>query len=268
MPDDSLLLDLRPDHEPGDVLQEHQRDLERVAEVHETGRLVGGVHVQDSPGLHRVVRHDPDRPSVDARETRHDVSRPARLDLEELAAVDDRGNDLVHVVCLPRVVRNDVQQRFLPAVRGIRRGAPGRLLARPGRKVRKVVADGGQAFSVVRDLQIRHAAHLGVDLRSAQRFLGHVFSDDALDEVGSADGERGRPPDHGDEIRESRNVGGARSARTDHRRHQRNDSAHHHLFAKEIARIGEGSDPGRLLRIGGKARARGIDEPDHRNALA
>src|SRR5207244_2303308 len=60
----------------------------------------------------------------------------------------------------------------------------------------------------------------------------------------------------------------ARSSRTDHRRHQRDDSAHHHLLAKEIARIGEGSDPRSLLRIRGEARAGGIDEPDHWNALA
>jgi hypothetical protein len=45
--DDPRLLDLRADHEARHVHQEHERDPERVAEVHEARGLVGRVVVED-----------------------------------------------------------------------------------------------------------------------------------------------------------------------------------------------------------------------------
>src|SRR3954451_13480607 len=49
--DDPRLLDLRPDHEPGHVHQEQQRDVEGVAEVDEARGLVGRVVVEDPAQL-------------------------------------------------------------------------------------------------------------------------------------------------------------------------------------------------------------------------
>ena len=46
---------------PGHVVQEHERDAERVAQPHEARRLVGRVHVERAAEHHRLVRDDADR---------------------------------------------------------------------------------------------------------------------------------------------------------------------------------------------------------------
>ena len=114
--DDAFGLDLRADHEAGHVLDEHQRDRERVAQVHEARGLVGGVVVEDAAQLLGLVGDDPDRPSAEAREARDDRLRPLALDVEVLAVVDDPADHLVHVIRLAVGVRQHVQQLLLAAV--------------------------------------------------------------------------------------------------------------------------------------------------------
>ena len=46
----------------------------------------------------RLVADDADHVTVDAREAAHDVHRPVREHLEEVAVVDDLGDDVLHVV--------------------------------------------------------------------------------------------------------------------------------------------------------------------------
>ena len=55
------LLDALADHEAGHVDQEHEWDLEAVAQVDEARGLVGGIHVQGARHHHRLARHDAGR---------------------------------------------------------------------------------------------------------------------------------------------------------------------------------------------------------------
>ena len=57
--------------------------------------------------LHRVVGHDPHRPTLDAGEPDDHVGREQRCDLQEVAVVDQGLDDLVHVVGLVGAVRDD-----------------------------------------------------------------------------------------------------------------------------------------------------------------
>ena len=59
-----------PTMKPGHVVQEHERDVERVAQPDEPRRLVGRVHVERAAEHHRLVRDDADRLAADARQTR------------------------------------------------------------------------------------------------------------------------------------------------------------------------------------------------------
>ena len=98
MADDAAVLLVGAGQEAGHVDERHQRDVERVARAHEARRLLGRVDVE-APGEHlRLVADDADDVAVDAREPAHDVHGPEREDLEELAVVDDVGDDLLHVV--------------------------------------------------------------------------------------------------------------------------------------------------------------------------
>jgi hypothetical protein len=89
---------LRPDHEAGDVLQEHQRNLALAAQLDEVRALLRALAEQDA-----VVGDDAHRHALDAREAAHQGGAVARLELVELAAVDDAGDDLAHVEGLARV---------------------------------------------------------------------------------------------------------------------------------------------------------------------
>src|SRR5947208_3181070 len=64
--DDPGLLDFGPDHEPGDVHQVDQRDAVGIDQIDESGRLVGGVVVEDSPELAGLVGHNPRRTAAEA----------------------------------------------------------------------------------------------------------------------------------------------------------------------------------------------------------
>jgi hypothetical protein len=86
--DDALPLDRGPDHEPGHVVQEDQRHVERVAHRDEAGGLVRGVDEDRAAAHLRLVGHDPHDLAVQAAQPDHDLLRPARLDLEERARVD------------------------------------------------------------------------------------------------------------------------------------------------------------------------------------
>ena len=55
------LLGLRPDHEARRVAQQQDRQVERVAQLHEARRLVGGVGVDRAAEVRRVVGDDADR---------------------------------------------------------------------------------------------------------------------------------------------------------------------------------------------------------------
>ncbi len=125
--DDAGLLDLRADHEAGHVLEEEQRDTERVAQVDEARRLVGGVVLEDPAELLRLARDDADRTPAHPREAGDDRLRELRLNVEVEAVVDDPADHLVHVVGLAVRVRHD------------RRAAP-RPCARPDRSARGAAA--------------------------------------------------------------------------------------------------------------------------------
>ena len=91
-----------PDHEAGDVLQEHERDAALRAELDEVRALQRRLGEQDA-----VVGDDADRIAPDAREAGDERRAVARLELVELAAVDDARDHLAHVVGLADVGVDD-----------------------------------------------------------------------------------------------------------------------------------------------------------------
>ena len=76
-------------------------------------------------------------------------------------------------------------------------------------------------------------------LRSAELLLGDVFVGHCFDERRAAERHRSNAFDHGDEVGEAGNVGRAGGAGADHGRDLRDDAAHMHLLAEEMAGAGE-----------------------------
>ena len=143
---DAARLVVAAHHEPGDVLQEQQRGHALVAQLDEMRALQGGFAEQ-----HAVVGDDADRVAVDAREAGDQRGAVIGLELGELAAVDDAGDHLVHVVGHPRVDGHHVvelgligdgvdRRRHVPRRHGPRperaRRCGARCAARRGRRAR------------------------------------------------------------------------------------------------------------------------------------
>ena len=102
---DAFVLVLAADHEAGDVLQEHQRDLALRAQLDEVRALLRRLREEDA-----VVGHDAHRHALDVGKARDQRGAEAGLELVEFRAVDDARDDLAHVIGLAGVGRDDAVQ--------------------------------------------------------------------------------------------------------------------------------------------------------------
>ena len=125
---DAAGLVLAADHEAGDVLEEHERDLPLGGELDEVGALERRRAEQDP-----VVGDDPDRVALDVGEPGHERLAVARLEVVEAAAVDEAGDDLADLDGPARVGRDGaVEPGRVDGRRLRRRPVPGRRRAAAG----------------------------------------------------------------------------------------------------------------------------------------
>ena len=105
VPGDALVLVFAPDHEAGDVLQEHQRDLALRTQLHEMRGLLRAFGKQ-----HAIVGHDPHIHAHHLRETRHDGLAEARLEFIEPTVINDARDDLADVIGRGQRRRHHIQK--------------------------------------------------------------------------------------------------------------------------------------------------------------
>ncbi len=137
-----------------------------------------------------------------------------------------------------------------------------RLLLAVRREVGEVVLDGLDALLVVLHLEVADARLAAVDLGAAELLHRDVLAGDGLGQVGAGERHRALADDHRHEVREARDVGGARGAGAHHRRDHRDHARHHDLLLEQVAGAGE-HRPGGLLDAG----AGGVEQPDEGHAL-
>ena len=113
---------LRADHEAGDVLQKDERDAALGAQLDEMRALQRALREQDA-----VIGEDADRVAPDPRKAADQGRAVEPLELVELAAVDDAGDDLAHVVGPAHIGRDD--RRRSPRPDRAARAAPRRRAA-------------------------------------------------------------------------------------------------------------------------------------------
>ncbi len=196
-----------PGRKPGHVDEGEHRDVERVAGAHEACGLLGGVDVEGAGELHRLVGHDADRPALDAAVADHDVGGEQLHHLEELFVVEDRPDDLVHVVGLVGAV-GDERVEAAVEVGDLEVGTPSRRHSVVRRGVVEVVLRqvGQQRLGVLQRVLLVGAhvvgvARLGVVRPGAAELLhGDVLAGDGLDHVGTGDEHVGGAVDHDREV--------------------------------------------------------------------
>ncbi len=209
----------------------------------------------------RLVADDADAVAAEPREAAHDVLREQRLDLEELAVVDDRRDHRLDVVRLRRLVRDQ----------GVELGrlAVDRVLGRvERRRLRVVLRQEAQEVARVlerrllvgrdemRDARLRRVRH-----RAAELLEGHLLAGHRLHDVGAGDEHVRRPLDHQDEVGHRRRVDGAAGARPHDERDLRDHAGALNVPPEDLRVAGERDDA--FL----DARAAGVVDPDHGAAV-
>ena len=113
----AVFSDLGADHDPGRVAQEQDRQVVRVAQLHEPRRLVRTVGVDRAGEMRRVVGDQPHRPAFDADERGDHADAELRSQLEHRVVVGEPVDDGAHVVDAQPVLGDDVPQRALVGTR-------------------------------------------------------------------------------------------------------------------------------------------------------
>ncbi|VTR67869.1 hypothetical protein DESC_640023 [Desulfosarcina cetonica] len=206
MTDNAAMFLIRPGHEAGHVHQADQRDVEGIAKAHETRGLEGGMVVQH-PGQHgRLIGHQADGLPPQASEPADDVAGEIGLHRQKLGAVEDAGDQHVHVVALVGVRRYEVVQGGIGALGRIVQVEKGGLLPVVGRQVVDQLANAAQAENVIGVDEMGHAAFFRVDTGPAQVFGADIRMDDGFNHVGAGDEHIGGAVHHEDEIGDRRAV--------------------------------------------------------------
>ena len=105
--DDGAVFLLRSAQEARHIHQGDQRNVEGVAEAHETGGFARGVDIQHAGQHFGLIGHHAHAASVHVGEADDDVAGELAVYFEELAVVHDTIDNIVHIVRLVRVVGND-----------------------------------------------------------------------------------------------------------------------------------------------------------------
>ena len=182
---DATGLVLATHHEPGDVLQEDQRDLALVAQFDEVRALQRRLREQDA-----VVRDDPDRVSPEMGEPGHERRAVLGLELVEEARVHETRDHFAHVVGRARVGRHDAvevardRRTGSSLARHVPRGAGARRERRDDR------AHDRQRVRVVVGQVVHDARRARVDQSPAQVLVGHDLAGRGLHERRSAEEDR------------------------------------------------------------------------------
>ncbi len=236
VPDDAFVLDLAADHKARHVHQEQQRHVERIADLHKVRGLVGAVDVEDAAEVLGIVGNDSNRIAADARKAGDDVFRPARLDVEHLAVVHHRADELVHVIRLARARRQQIEQGVVFAVDRIVTGNHRRLFPTVRRHVRQIVFDRLDAGVFVGNLDIADAGSFTVDAGAAQVLLADVLASDCFDQSRSAERHRALVFNHGHKVSQAGNVSRSCCPWTHHSGDQWHHAGHDDFLAEQMPR--------------------------------
>ena len=201
-----------PRHETWDVDEGDYGDVETVASPHEPGALFRRVDVQDSRQYLGLVGDHADDLASDAAKTADEVERPQGVVLEQLAAVEDRAEQLLHVVGL--VGRSGYQFGELGhevvGVVGERRN--GRVAQVVGGEIGKELTDLVEACFFVRGHEAGHSRLCGVRERATELLVGYVLACHGLHHVWPCDEHLRSPLDHEHKIGYRRAVDGTSGA--------------------------------------------------------
>ena len=158
--------------------------------------------------MHGLVGENADGLAVEATEAREQFPGEQLLDLEPASFVDDRVDQLAHVIAAVRFLGDELGDWFGRDARGFC-FAGSRFLAGALWHVAEIGLGEFDRFAVVADQGVAQTALRGVHARAAQLLEADLLSDDDLDHARRPEVHRGVALDHDHDIAESWNVGAA-----------------------------------------------------------
>ena len=204
------------------VYQSHQRDIESIAETHETRPLAAGIAVEHTGIALRLVGHHAHALPVEAGKAHDDILGIIGLHLKKLAVVHYRPDDFVHIVRLIRIVRNDFIEKILQTVNRVGTFQTGSLF----HIILGHITDEGTNhlhglfFRFGRE--VRHTGFRGVHARAAQIFLRHILARHCLDYLRPGEEHIRGILHHQDEIGQCRGIYRSACTRTENAGNLRN----------------------------------------------
>ena len=133
---------------------------------------------------------------------------------EELTVVDDRTDDVVHVVALVRLVRDDRVEDIVDAVYYVRRLYARSILHIVLGDEGEQVTDQADTFLFIVYSEVSDTTLGGMYAGTTELLLGNVFTRDGLDDLGAREEHVARTLAHDVEVSKSRRVNGTTGART------------------------------------------------------
>ena len=89
------------------------RDLEAIAKAHKARSLAARVAIKDTGKDKRLIGNNANRAAFHTRKTRHNVLCEQVLDLEEIAFIDNFGDEFFDIIRLVRVIGDQrIKRRF------------------------------------------------------------------------------------------------------------------------------------------------------------
>ena len=259
--DQAAVLLARAGHEAGHVDEGHQRDVEGVAEADEAGGLAAGVDVEDAGQHLRLVGDDADGLAVEAAEAGDDVLREVRGDLEEFGLVDRLQDQLLDVIGLVRIGRDQGVEAGLVAL-GVVVGVADRGLfaVRQGQEADQA-ADLAEGLQIVLEGAVGDAGLLRMDPGAAQVLVGDDLIGDRLHHIGAGHVHVGGVLHHEDEVGDGGGIDVAAGAGAHDDADLGDDARGQGVLQEDVGIAGEGLDP--LLDAG----AAGVEKADDRGAV-
>ena len=211
-----------------------------------------------------VVGDDPDRHAVEAREAGDEGGAVARLELVEARAVDDPGDDLAHVVGLPRVPRDHAVD-LLRVVERLLAGLERHRLGLDAIEAGDDAPGDRQRMAIVVGEVVGDARKPGVHVAAAELLGADDLADRRLHQRRPAEEDRALVLDDHGLVAHRRHVGAARRARAHHHR-DLGDALGAHVGLVE-------EDPAEVLAVGKdlvlarQEGAAGIDQVDAGQAV-
>ena len=101
-----------PDHEAGCIDQAHDGQAMRIAQLHEAGRLVGGIGVDGTAQMQRVVGQHAERATTHPRQSGVNAQAKSRAQLQHTALIGDALHGRSGVVRAQTVFGHHVAQRL------------------------------------------------------------------------------------------------------------------------------------------------------------